>query len=247
MNRNLILKTTVLTIVLAMTLLSGCQSKQRQGMVRDQKTGLLYGSTVSGNLLMDPSQFANPTIKLTIRNTSGDPAINMKAMRTTLENAYRDKGYKITRQGKYSVHLDINLYYSGQISYDVAEEVSLLGGAGGAYLGGRMGQSTDTAIIGAASGAAIGAIVGQYATQDTYTMLADVSIGLVDRNAGKRKYVIEFGDTQIVRDDEDTGYNAYRVRAGTRVAVYAGGDGISQSKIIRGVTLRFRRILQDII
>ncbi len=247
MKKICMIKITLLVIILSLLCISGCRSKQRMGMVRDQKTGLLYGSLMHGNMLLDPSQFDNPTIKLTIRNTSGDPAVNLKALQSTLERAYREKGYKLTKRGKYSIHLDINLRYSGQISYDVAEEVSLISGMGGGYLGGRMGQNADSAVMGAASGATIGAIVGQYATQDTYIMIADVTIGLVDKHAKRRKYIIEFGDTQIIRDSEDTGYTAYRVREKAEVAVYAGGDVTSQSKIVRGVTTRFKRILQDVI
>lgn len=237
----------MLAAILAIALLSGCRTSQRMGMVRDQQTGLLYGSMMNGNILMDPSQFDKPTIKLTIRNTSGDPAVNLKGMRATLERAYKEKGYEITKRGKFSIHLDINLRYSGQVTQDVADEVSFMGGLGGAYLGGRMGQSVDSTVMGAASGAAIGAIAGQYATQDTYIMIADVGIGLVDKNAKKRKHIINFGDTQYKRDEDETGFTAYRVRETAQVAVYAGGDATSQSKIVRGVTLRFKRILQDVI
>lgn len=228
-------------------LLPACQSKQRMGMVRDQKTGLLYGSMTSSNLVVDPSQFDAPRLKLTIRNTSGDPAVNLKALRKTLEDSYQDKGYKIVRKGKYNVHLDINLRYSGQISQDIAQEVTYFGAGSGAYAGARIGQNTDALLMGAASGAAIGSIVGQYATQDTYIMIADVVLGLVDKHARKHQYIIEFGDTQIKRYEEDSGFTAYKASERSQIAVYAGGDCTAQSKIVNGVTLRFKRILQDII
>ncbi len=237
----------VAVVVLAVMFMAGCQSKQRMGMVRDQRTGLLYGSITSSSFVIDPSQFDSPRLKLTIRNTSGDPAVNLKALRKSLEAAYRSKGYKIVAKGKYCVHLDINLRYSGQMSTDIADDVSLWGAGGGAYLGARMGQSTDSMVMGAASGAAVGAIVGQYATQDTYVMIADVVLSLVDKYARKRSYVIEFGDTRFKRADEDTGFTSYRASERTQVAVYAGGDSTGQSKIVRGVTLRFKRILEDII
>ncbi|WP_319762029.1 complement resistance protein TraT [Maridesulfovibrio sp.] len=247
MNKKIYMKMAVLVIVLGITMLAGCRTTQRMGMVRDQKTGLLYGSMMNGNMLLDPSQFENPTIKLTIRNTSGDPAVNLKALRSTLERAYRDKGYEVVKGKKYSIHLDINLRYSGQISEDMAEEVAMYGAVGGAYAGARTGKNLDSTVAGAVSGATVGAIVGQYATQDTYIMFADVTIGLVDKNASKKKYIVSFGDTQVKYHDEDTGYNPYRVRETARVAVYAGGDNTEQSRIVGGVTARFRRILQDVI
>ncbi|WP_027721267.1 complement resistance protein TraT [Maridesulfovibrio zosterae] len=242
-----IIQIIVFSILLSAMLLAGCRSTQRMGMVRDQKTGLLYGSMMNGNIFMDPSQFDNPVIKLTIRNTSGDPAINLKAMRSYLENAYREKGYEITRKNKFSIHLDVNLRYSGQITQDTVNEVGFIGGVGGAYAGARVGKSADATVIGAASGASIGAIAGQYATQDTYIMIAEVGLGLVDKTAKRKKYVINFGDTQIKRHDEETGFTAYRAREAVQIAVYAGGDSTQQSKIVKGVSQRFKRILEDVI
>ncbi len=231
----------------ALVLMTGCRTKQRMGMVRDQNTGLLYGSMTSSNFVIDPSQFDTPVLKLTIRNTSGDPAINLKALRNSLEAAYRDKGYKIVKTGKYSMHLDINLRYSGQISQNMVDEISLWGGAGGAYAGASIGQTIDSVVLGSASGAAIGTIIGQYTTQDTYIMKADVVLGIVDKYAKKRRYVVQFEDTQIKWDDEDDGFTSYRSRERIQAAVYAGGNNTPQSKIVRGVTLRFKGILQDII
>ncbi|NDV25339.1 complement resistance protein TraT [Desulfovibrio sp. JC010] len=247
MNKKQILIITTVAILTALMLMSGCRSKQRMGMVREQKTGLLYGSMTNGNLMADPSQFDTPVLKLTIRNTSGDPAINLKALRKTFADAYEDKGYKVVKTGQYSLHLDINLRYSGQISQNMVDEISLWGGTGGAYMGASLGQNLDSLVLGSASGAALGAIIGQYMTQDTYIMVADVMLGIVDKYARKRKAIVQFGDTQIKWEDEEDGFTAYRSRDRIKVAVYAGGDNTPQSKIVRGVTLRFKRILQDII
>ena len=242
-----VLPIIAVAILTALVLMTGCRSKQRMGMVREQSTGLLYGSMTSSNFVVDPSQFDTPKLKLTIRNTSGDPAIDIKALRRTLEAAYKDKGYKITKTGKYSIHLDINLRYSGQISEDRVNELSLWGGSGGAYMGASIGQTVDALVLGSASGAAVGAIAGQYATRDTYIMVADIVLGIVDKYAKKRKAIVQFDDTQIKWEDEDDGFSAYRTRESIQAAVYAGGDNTPQSQIVRGVTLRFKRILQDII
>lgn len=247
MKKKQLLLITAVAIIMAMALMAGCRTKQRMGMVRDQTTGLLYGSMTSNNFVMDPSQFDKPIMKLTIRNTSGDPAVNIKGLRKTLEAAYLDKGYKIVKSGDFALHLDINLRYSGQISKNLVEEVSLWGGTGGAYAGASLGRSLDALVLGSASGAAIGAIIGQYTTQDTYIMVADVVLALVDKHAKKRKYAVQFDDTQIKWVDEDDGFTSYRARKRSQVAVYAGGDSTAQSQITRGVTLRFKRILQDII
>ncbi|WP_320007561.1 complement resistance protein TraT [Maridesulfovibrio sp.] len=246
MKKRIFILTTVV-MLMALVLMTGCRSKQRMGMVREENTGLMYGSMTSSNFVVDASQFDSPVIKLTIRNTSGDPAINLKALRRTLERAYTEKGYKVVKTGKYSMHLDINLRYSGQISQDMVNELSLWGGAGGAYMGGSVGQTLDSLVLGSASGAAIGAIIGQYVTQDTYIMVADVVLGIVDKYAKKRKFIVQFDDTQIDWQDQDDGFTSYRSRERLQAAVYAGGDNTAQSKIVQGVTLRFKRILQDII
>ncbi len=239
---------TVLVAIVGLTIiLSGCQSRQRMGMIREKGTGLMYGSYMNGNLFMDPSQFSNPTIKLSIRNTSGDPAVDLKALRNDIEQAYRDKGYKVTKGNNYGIHIDINMRYSGQISSNMAIEYGLMGAAAGGYVGSKSPSTVDGAVLGTAGGATIGAILGSYSTEDTYIMVADVAIGLVDTLAKRKKYVINFGDTQIKKEDEDTGFTAYRASERSQVAVYAGGDNTSQSEIVNGVTVRFKRILEDAI
>ncbi|WP_291328350.1 complement resistance protein TraT [Desulfovibrio sp. UCD-KL4C] len=247
MTNKKIIFTALVAIVGLTIILSGCQSRQRMGMIREKGTGLMYGSYMNGNLFMDPSQFSNPTIKLSIRNTSGDPAIDLKALRNDIEQAYRDKGYKITKGKNYGIHIDINMRYSGQISSNMAIEYGLMGAAAGGYVGSKSPSTVDGAILGTAGGATVGTILGSYSTEDTYIMVADVAIGLVDTLAKRKKYVINFGDTQIKKYDEDTGFTAYRASERSQVAVYAGGDNTPQSKIVNGVTLRFKRILEDAI
>lgn len=89
-----VLPIIAVAILTALVLMTGCRSKQRMGMVREQSTGLLYGSMTSSNFVVDPSQFDTPKLKLTIRNTSGDPAIDIKALRRTLKQLIRTRGIK---------------------------------------------------------------------------------------------------------------------------------------------------------
>ncbi len=245
-NRTKIFAAVIAIMALSM-LMSGCQSRQRMGMVREKGTGLMYGSYMDGNLFMDPSQFSNPTIKLSIRNTSGDPAVNLKTLRADLEKSYIDKGYEITKGKDYGIHIDVNMRYSGQMSTNMAIEYGLVGAATGGYAGSKAPRSTDGAVLGTAGGATVGAILGSYSTEDTYIMFADVAIGLVDTLAKRKKFTITFGDTQIKKDDENTGFTAYRAREKSKIAVYAGGDNVHQSEIVDGVTSRFKRILEDVI
>ncbi|MBF0248813.1 MAG: hypothetical protein HQL36_12220, partial [Alphaproteobacteria bacterium] len=89
-------KTVRFIAAAAMTLaLSGCNTTSRMGMVKDPETGLMFGSVVSGSLFTDAAIYPNSKIKLTFRNTSGDPKFSLTAFRERIEQSFRDRGYGI--------------------------------------------------------------------------------------------------------------------------------------------------------
>jgi hypothetical protein len=137
------------------------------GMVVDPATGLQYGSVIEKNLLVDASQFSDKSIKVNIRNTSGDPAFDLHGFRAALENAYRAKGYEPTRSAEFAILIDINVMYSGQISQNMTNEFGFLGAAGGGVAGAAIGGDTTGAVAGILSGLAIGVIVGSHVSEDT--------------------------------------------------------------------------------
>lgn len=227
-------------------LVCGCASRQRIGMVRDSETGLMYGSTVTGNFVCDPAQFKTPVVKVKLRNTSGDPAIDMKQFRGSIEDSLRSKGYGIGQGSDFGIQLDVNLVYSGQFSRSRAAEYGLLGAAAGGYTGYRQG-GTDGSVIGTAGGATAGAVLGSYSTEDTYLMVVDVVVGIMGKPYRKKETVISFGDTRIKKRRERAGFRGFTNTERLQLAVYAGGDNTEQSEIITGVTGRMRRILNDIL
>jgi hypothetical protein len=239
----------VLVALLVAVPLAACAPRQRSGMVVDPATGLQYGSTVERNLVVDASQFDDPRLKLRIRNTSGDPVFDLAAFRDALESAYQARGY-VTASGAagdtYGVLLDINVVYSGQLSQSMAAEYGFLGlaagGIGGSYAG------TRGAAAGAVSGAALGAILGSYVTEDTYIVVAEVTLAVADARSGRIERVIQFGVDDDAEDSTgDFGRRRFDEQLRTGVAVYAGGRSIAQAAIAEEVRQRLRRILADVI
>ena len=127
-------------------LLAACQSGQsRLNMVTDPGTGLKYGSVVEKSVFIDADQFENNAIKVTIRNTSGDLAFDVRGFRADLERSYADKGFKPTRDD-FGIKLDLNVVYSGHIREDMSAQYGFLGAAAGGIAGYRSPARAGTAI-----------------------------------------------------------------------------------------------------
>ena len=229
--------------------LAGCTPQARMGMVVDPETGLQMGSVTSKNIVVDPSQFENRKIKLNIRNTSGDAAFDMYAFRNNLEQKLNVKGYQSTKADDFGVLFDINVRYSGQVTKDRAVEFGLLGAAAG----GLAGYSTSANFVGTGAGvlagATIGAIMGSFIRDETYLVVADVAIGVIDSQRGITNKTIIMDSSPFTKEEKEirTGIRPFSQRLGTQIAVYAGGRNVSQSAIAEGVRQRFLRILADVI
>jgi hypothetical protein len=237
-----------LVLILATTLLAvGCAPKSRMGMVVDRHTGLQYGSAVERSFVLDPSQFADRRLKLRIRNTSGDPVFNLYAPQSALETAYQSNGYQLASGDDYGLLLDVDVRYSGQSTTNLSEEFTFLGGATGglaAYAKTRGGIET---VAGTMAGATLGHIMGSYQREETFVIVARVTLGLIDKDRGLTESKILFGKTQDRKSQKASEFRAFRDRVATHVAVFAGGTNISQSDISQSVKQRFQRILADII
>ena len=234
-------------IIGGLLILSACAPTQRMGMVSDPATGLQYGSVIQKNIFVDPAQFENRNIKLRIRNTSGDPAFNLHSFRSTIENAYRSKGYVVTSSNNYGMLVDVNVTYSGQVSRNMSKEFGFLGAAGGGLLG-ASGRGGGVAVAGGVvAGATLGAIVGSYNTEDTYIIVAQVNLGVTDAKRGKKTTSITFGESKSSKKEEDSGFKPFRQRISTGISVFAGGRNVPQRNIVDGVRRRISRIISDVI
>jgi hypothetical protein len=234
--------------VLFVLMISSCAPTQRSGMVVDPETGLQFGSVVEKNIVVDSSQFPNNKLKIRLRNVSGDPAFDLSGLTSQLENAYRSKGYDITTGNDNGLMLDVNVTYSGQTSSNMASQYGFLGGSIGGIGGSQVGRNTTLGAAGGViAGATLGSIVGSYVTDDTYIVVAHVTLGVKEAGEGETKKKIVFSSSETKTQTTEQGFQPFRQTITTGVSVYAGGRNISQGQIAGEVRNRFRRILSDIL
>ena len=235
--------------VVGILLLASCAQQSRYGMVVDPNTGLMIGSNVSRNMFLDSSQLGNKTIKVTVRNTSGDPNFDLYGFTEQLKRSYASKGFVPTDSDDFGMRLDVNVVANSQIQQSLASQYGLLGASAGG-IGGQLIDGDGTgAGVGIVAGAALGSILGSYETDDTYIVVAQVRIGLTDRRVSRSEKTITFsrsGATEEERESDKV-FAPFRYQSTNRVAVYAGGRNTPQSSIVSPVRQRMVRILGDII
>ena len=225
-----------------------CAPRQRMGMVVDPNTGLQYGSIIEKNIVIDASQFENKKIKVRTRNTSGDQAFDLHTFIGKLKYSYESKGYIVTDGNDYGMLIDVNVTYSGQASQNMSSQFGFLGASAGG-LGGasRSNNQFLAATTGIIAGATLGSIVGSYVTEDTYIIVANVSLGIVEPKQGKKETTIVFSSSKKTTKKENSGFKSFRQRISTGISVFAGGRNTPQSEITEGVRQRFTRIISDVI
>jgi len=233
--------------LVATGLLAACQSGQsRLNMVTDPGTGLKYGSVVEKSVFIDADQFENNAIKVAIRNTSGDPAFDVRGFRSDLERSYADKGFKPTRDD-FGIKLDLNVVYSGHIREDMSAQFGFLGAAAGGIAGYRSPTRAGTA-IGVLAGATIGSIIGGTQSRDTYITISEVAIGIAEaKSVGQTSKSVTFGSSPKLQEERKSGFKPFRGVLRTKIAVYGGGRNVSQAQIAAEVKRRLIRIVSDLI
>ncbi|MBI1245173.1 MAG: hypothetical protein GC202_09215 [Alphaproteobacteria bacterium] len=225
--------------------LAACAPGAPPGAVVDPATGLAYGSVVEKSIVVDAAQFRNRRIRVVTRNTSGDLAFDMGGFAGQLRSSYAGKGYQPTDGDDFGIRVDLNVLRSSQVTVNYSTEFAFLGGAGGAIAGRRSDIAQGTA-IGLVSGATLGAIAGTYATKDTYIVVAEISVAIMDSRTGFNQRTITFSDSPRL-EERETDIRTFRQVARTRVAVYAGGRNVAQAQIAEEVRRRLARIAADII
>ena len=242
--------------LLAAVALSACANivspPARFGMVKDPDTGLQFGSVVDNSLVTDASFHKNRRLKVRLRNTSGDAAFDLKRFAGEIEAAFAAAGYEPTRVDDFGLLVNVNVVYSGQVQTTLAEEFAFLGAAAGGIAGFRSDADAGTA-IGTVAGATLGSILGSYVTDDTYIIVARVSVANVKGPHKRDGKTITFSRSISghVEDEEEKEERRRRRRLGTvntvEISVYAGGRNVRQAEIAEEVRRRFVRIIGDII
>lgn len=231
----------------AVSLIVGCAQPARYGMVEDPETGLMWGSVIERNIVMDATQLENRTVKLNLRNVSGEPGYDLSRFRKQLLDSLRAKGYTPTEGDDFGVKFDVNVLYSGHARKNMSSEFAFLGGAAGGVAGYQGSQQSRNMAAGLIGGATLGAIVGSYASDDTYITVAEVTVAVADHYRGTTKKTIRFSASPPLQEEQRSSIKPFEALLQTRVAVYAGGRNVSQGQVAAGVRDRLARIVADAI
>lgn len=231
---------------LAAVTLMGCASTF-------QTPGFQIGSSVSKNLFVAPSQFANRQVRVRLRNSSGDPSIDIARIRSTVEDGLRSAGYSIGSETA-GIVMDVNLYFMGTVAngrQQAGNEVgALLGGVAG-YEAGRRPGGVSTAsgvVLGAVAGATLQEVLRAHNEYDSYLVLCDVNIGVVrQENKARDSFVIGGNRMEHKRDDERATFDSFAMRETVKLAVYAGDRRENLSYVVGAIQDRLSRVVANLI
>lgn len=234
-------------ICLAVTALVGCAQPSRMGMVEDRDTGLLWGSAVERNLVLDASQLQNRNAKVVVRNISGDDAYDLAQFRSAFIASMARKGFVPTDGDGFGIRFDVNVLYSGQISTNLMKDFAFLGGATGAVAGYGNTHEVRNSLGGMVAGAALGAVIGSNVRDDTYIAIAEVTVAIIDQRIGVEKKTVVFSSSPPLQEEHRSGIKPFEQVLRTKIAVYAGGRNVSQRQISESVRARMARIVQNVL
>lgn len=235
-----------LLLPLAVIVLSGCAFNNLDA--REFK----IGSATSKNVFIDPSQFVNRSVKVRLRNSSGDPSIDLSAIRGEMESGLRTAGYQVV-ESNFGILVDVNLYFMSSVAQGrqrASNEVGmLLGGVAGYEMAKRPGG------IGAGSGALVGAVAGATLQEvlrsnneySTYLVLSDVNIGVVKQENKKKDFFIIGGNRIEQREDERGTFESFAMRETVKVAVYAGDRPELRARVVSAIQDRLARVLSNLL
>lgn len=235
-----------LLLPLIFVALAGCATNDLRG------NEFKIGSATSKNVFIDASQFANRTVKVRLRNSSGDPSIDVSRIRGAVESGLRAAGYQIGEKN-FGILVDVNLYFMNSVAQGrqrVSSEVGvLLGGVAGYEMAKRPGG------VGAGSGALLGAIAGATLQEvlrsnneyDTYLVLSDVNIGVVKQENKKKDFFIIGGNRIEQREEENGTFESFAMRETLKVAVYAGDKRERRAQVMDAIQDRLARVVSNLI
>jgi hypothetical protein len=232
-------------LLISCVFLSSCAMPQQQNFK--------IGSSTSKNIFISSDQFLNKTIKVRLRNSSGDPDFNPLHMRTMVENGLISAGYKISNENA-GIILDINLYFVGNVAAGRQRAGNEIGALLGAVAGYELSKGSGG--IGAGSGAILGAIAGS-SLQDviranneinTYLVLCDVNIGIVQQES-KSRDDFKIGGNRIEHkfDEDRLTFESFALKETLKISVYAGDRVENKFKVIQAIQDRLARVVSNII
>jgi len=168
---------------------------------------------MSSSIFLDPVAPEKRTILVQVRNTSGQPNLNIDTMiRSTLEQ----KGYQLVEDpAKAQYLLQANVLQVGEAQDKESVDKALSSGFGGALTGGLVGTGIgalagghrDAMVGGALAGAAIGYLANTLVKEKTFSMVTDIQIservtGVVSGSSQHHLKQGTSGSTTNVRHEE---------------------------------------------
>lgn len=211
------------------------------------------GSVTSKNIFVDASQFANRKVRLRLRNSSGNPSIDIHRIRTTVESGLRSAGYTLEEQGA-GIVMDVNLYFIDSVVEGRRQHSNHLGVLLGAVAGyeankrpGGMGPGAG-ALVGAIAGSTLQEVVRANQEPDSYVVLADVNLGVI-RQESKHRDSFVIGGNPIERDRNDGNgtFESFAMRETVKVSVFAGDRRENRASVMEAIQDRLARIVANLI
>lgn len=226
--------------------LSGCATNINSG--NDFK----IGSSISKNIFVDSSQFSSKVVKLRLRNSSGDPSIDVSRIRNTVENGLRNAGYQMADKD-FGILIDVNLYFMNSVAVGRQRQSNdlgvLLGGVTGYELAKRPGGvgAGSGVILGAIAGATLQDVLRANSEVDSYIVFSEVNIGVVKQENKKKDFFVIGGNRIEQRDDDNGTFDSFALRETLKVAVYAGDRRDRRYQVVDAIQERLGRIISNLI
>lgn len=217
------------------------------------RTGLQLGSATSKNIFVDASQFGNRIVKVRLRNSSGDPSVNMAQLRSEVESGLRSAGFQVSDQG-FGIVLDVNLYFLNSVAVgrrQATNEVGiLLGGVAGYEMARRPGgvAAGSGAVLGAIAGATLQEVIRNSNEYDSYLALCDVNIGVIKQESRRKDFFVIGGNRLDKEQDEPNGtFESFALRETVKVSVYGGEARERRAAVYEAIQGRLARVIANLI
>lgn len=218
----------------------------------DHKSNFMIGSSISKNIFIDPGQFSNKTVKLRLRNSSGDLSIDPSQIRASIENGLRSAGYVISDKD-FGILLDVNIYFVNSVSTAKQRQSNdlsiLLGGVVGYEIARNSGGITpgSGAILGGIAGATLNEVLKSNNDLDSYIVFSEVNIGVIKQRRAKKDSFTIGGNRFDMNDEADGTFDAFDRRETLKVAVYAGDRNVNRGNVMIQIQNRLANILANLL
>jgi len=230
--------------------LVGCSSVP---VSSERQARYLIGSAQTKNIFVDSSQFANRTVKLRLRSSSGDPDLNLSLVRSEIERGLAAAGYKIS-EDNFGILIDINAYMLQSVSVarrTGSNEVgALLGGVVGTEMARKPGGVSPLSgfILGAVTGATLQEVIRSSSESMSYLVACDVNIGVRKvEHKSRDSFIIGGSRVETQPRLQDVTFDDFSFSDNLKIVVYAGDPQDNRVQTIRLIQERLGRVIGNLL